>query len=258
MKGRITALKTDILQLLKDEQELSRAELATRLSDRYPNLPIGTLAWALLELKQHRMVQNVTRGIYKRYISPPFQPQLSDITKQIYKGIIGRYDLDSLVIWETRWLNDFMIHQPMHSMIIVEVDKDSVESAFYFLKDQKRNEVFLRSGPTNKRDNLTNLMDAYVMESTNPIVVQSSIKRAPVQQYEGITIPAIEKMLVDVFCETILLSGYQGRELDRIYVHALKRFQVKRPILLSYADRRGKRSQLLSFLEDNVPEWRSV
>ncbi|MCF7825700.1 MAG: hypothetical protein K9N29_03535 [Candidatus Marinimicrobia bacterium] len=255
METQTKKIETKILALLNNHGELPRNELYQLLHSTYPDLKVTTFDWLLYKLKETLLIRNAGRGVYALSAGATYTPPLSDTMKHIFQMIQKRYDVNELLMWETKWLNEFMVHQPFRSMMILEADSDILDSVFYFLKDKVKNEVFLRSGFALKSASLGEFMEAYILESKNPIVVQKFIKRSPVQDRDKIKIPTLEKMLVDIFCDPILFSSYQGAEMDKIYVSAFKRFQLDRTQMLSYAARRGKQEHILEFVKSTVGTW---
>lgn len=74
-------------------------------------------------------------------------------------------------IWETQWLNEFTQHQISNQMIVVEVEKEFVDSFYYNLNDNLRIDFFLN--PDEKE------IQFYISESTMPVVIKRLVTRAP-------------------------------------------------------------------------------
>ena len=56
-------------------------------------------------------------------------------------------------------------------------------------------------------------------------------------------------MLVDIFCDKIVFSAYQGNEMKTIFTEALNKYTINENKLLRYANRRGKKEQLQKYLK---------
>ena len=132
-----------------------------------------------------------------------------------------------------------MIHQPGRQFIIFESEKDVVESVFFLLKSPEW-QVFLNA------DNTT--IDYLFMEDKEVIVVKSMISRSPLLIQEKVSIPSLEKILTDVFCDTKLFSPYSGQELSNNFKYAQKKYHINYSRLLNYADRRNKKKEVLELL----------
>lgn len=252
MRTQTDILETKILTLLEKHGELSRKDLLNLLRSEYANLRAGTYDWILYKLKSKGSIQNVGWGIYKSFSKPIYKPIVSEALKRLYRKIQKKYDLDTLIIWETKWLNEFMIHQPFHSIIVLELDQDSLESVFYFLRDMGRRDVFLRNKPKKEKQKFEELINSYISESDKPVIIQRSIARAPDIKVNKITVPKLEKILVDIYSDPILFNAYQGNELHKIFSYAYRQYNINSSLLFSYAARRGKRKDLKDFLHTEI------
>lgn len=108
-------------------------------------------------------------------------------------------------LWETRWLMEFTKHQAAVHMIILEADKGIIESIFYLLKDKGFKSVFLKPD--------RNLMEKYISEEYESIIVKPMISRSPIQKINKIPVATLEKILVDLFCDTGIFYPYKGVEM---------------------------------------------
>ncbi len=252
MRTQTDILESKILTLLETHKQLSRQALLNMLRSEYPGLRVGTYDWMLYKLKMNSAIQNVGRGVYTTFSKPVYKPVILEGLKRLYRKIQKKYELDTLIMWETKWLNEFMIHQPFHSTIVLELDQDSLESVFFFLRDSGRKEVFLRSGPKKEKKNFEELVNSYISESDKPIIIQKSIARSPNSKVDKITVPTLEKMLVDVYSDPILFNAYQGNELNRIFSYAYRRYNINSSLLFNYAARRGKEQALKDFLHEGI------
>lgn len=94
------------------------------------------------------------------------------------------------------------------------------------------------------------------MEKENPMVLKSLSTRAPLQKITDkklkITVPHLEKILIDLFCDSKTFYFYGGKELENIYANALDLYTIDFSRLLNYAKRRGKESEIRDFIENNL------
>ena len=190
-------------------------------------------------LKNETGLTEILKNTYTFSEKPYFNPRKENILKKIVDIFKDRFPEIDYCIWKTAWLHEFMIHQPGRQFIIFEIEKDVVESVFYLLKSPEW-QVFLNA------DNTT--IDYLFMEDKEVIVVKSMISRSPLLIQEKISIPSLEKILTDVFCDTKLFSLYSGQELLNIYKYAQKKHHINYSRLLNYADRRNKNKKVLELL----------
>ena len=133
-----------------------------------------------------------------------------------------------------------MIHQPGKFYFLVEVEKESMESVFYFLKE---NEFHVYLNPDN------DIINKYVSSEKDAVIVKLLISEAPVQDIKDITTITIEKILVDIFCDDIIFSAQQGPEMNNIFREAFRKYTVNENRMLRYADRRRKKQALNNYLK---------
>ena len=212
------------------------------------NLNDNTFAWRIHNLKKKNIITPVRRGLYTISEKPKYTPEISgDITK-LAKFINKNFEEVKYCIWNTLWVNEFAQHQSSKNIIIIEIEKDYVESLYYELKDTFRFDFFLN--PDKK------VIDFYVSESQNPIVIKKLITRSPVtKRIENKTrfyTPMLEKILVDIFMEDQLFYFFQGYELIHIYENALKKYDINYTKLFAYAKRREKEKEIKQFLINNI------
>lgn len=134
-----------------------------------------------------------------------------------------------------------MLHQPGRFFIIIEVEKDATESVFFFMKENKYS-VFLE--PSKE------LFTRYIPDEKETWIVKSLVSEAPTQTVSGVESTTIEKLLVDLFCDTVILDAQQGSERDRIFIEAFEKYTVNENKMFRYADRRRKKDQFKEYLNN--------
>ena len=167
---------------------------------------------------------------------------------KLAKIIADRFEEVKHCIWETEWLNEFSQHQSTKRLILIEIEKDFVESLYYELKDASRFDIYLN--PDKKT------IDFYISESNKPIVVKKLITRSPIGKRTEKRIkfynPLLEKILVDLFAEEKLFYFYQGAELMHIYENAIKNYTLNYTKLFSYARRREREQDIKQFMTNHM------
>ncbi|MFK5891517.1 MAG: hypothetical protein QM486_12380 [Flavobacteriaceae bacterium] len=191
-----------------------------------------TINWRIYTLVNEGIIQRIGRGKYKLGKQKEFKPVVSEENQFLYLKLKGEFPFLDISIWSIKWVAQWMLHIPNNYETIIEVEKGSEENVFYFLSDI-RNNVFLN--PSN------DILDKYANRKESIIIVKNLITGAPLQKIEKVTIPSIEKILVDLIVDTELYTAYQGRDLDSIIENAFQYNTIKKDTLLRYADRRGKK-----------------
>jgi len=114
-----------------------------------------------------------------------------------------------------------------------------MSSIFYFLKDNNFS-VFLE--PT------ADILEKYAPDNKQIIVIKPLISEAPLISVKGNKTASIEKILVDIFCDTITFSAHQGSEMRTIFETAFITYTVNQSKMLRYASRRRKKENFIEFL----------
>ncbi len=132
-----------------------------------------------------------------------------------------------------------MQHQPGNFQIIVEVEKEVTQSVFYFLKELKYL-VFIE--PTEE------ILEKYLPRDKEAIIIKSLVSESPLQEIGNVRTVTIEKLLVDIFSDTIVFSVQQGTELQTIFQDAFNKYTVNQSKMLRYASRRRKKEIFRKYL----------
>ena len=133
-----------------------------------------------------------------------------------------------------------MLHVPITNKTIIEVEKGTEDSIFYFLSDIRKN-VFLNPS--------TDILDKYAQENKNQIIIKNLVTDAPLQKINDLKIPTLEKIIVDLILDVEILSEYQGRDLESIIENAYQFHSIQEDKLLRYASRRGKKAFIEQFIK---------
>ncbi len=204
-----------------------------------PNLKRTTLNWRIYKLVELGIIQRIGRGVFALGEAMIFEPEISVPLSKMYNDIKGNFPFIELCIWSTEVLNEFSLHQSNRRIVLIETDKDTNEAIFYFLKEQYDN-VFLNPDRV--------LLEQYVFDIPNAIVIKPLISESPLQEVNEINTITIEKMLVDLYCDTDLFGAFQGNEMRIIYSEAFNKYTINSNRLLRYASRRGKKEEIEEYI----------
>lgn len=241
-------IENRLIEEFKNRDSFSREDLFHFYTYFEPNLKEGTFGWRIYDLKNKNIIKPVRRGYYTICYKPKYKPVLSTDLLKLAKFISQRFEEVKHCVWETDWLNEFSRHQTTKRLILIEIEKDFVESLYYELKDVFRLDIYLNP---DEKD-----IDYYISESNKPIIIKKLITRSPITKRTENKIkfytPLLEKILVDLFSEEKLFYFYQGTELLNIYENAIKYYTINYTKLFSYAKRRDKEQDLKQFMTLNL------
>lgn len=243
-------IENRLIEEFKDRDYFTRKDLYEFYRYFEPDLKEGTFGWRIYDLKNKNIIRSIKRGLYVISYKPKYKPNISIELIKLAKRITDTFEGTKHCLWETEWLNEFSQHQSSKRIILIEIEKEFIESLYYELRDSSINELYLN--PDDKA------IDFYIAESNNPVVIKNLITRSPIvsRTEKGITVytPLLEKVLVDLIAEEKLFYYLQGSELIHIYESAISNYAINFTKLFSYAKRRGKEQDIKMFLMNNMSQ----
>jgi len=219
----------------------TRAQLYEFFRELDPEVKETTIRWRIYNLKESGIIRAIDKAWFSLVMLPPFLPVLENRQKEIFGRVTKEFPGIKACIWTTKWIHEFMLHQPGRSFSILEVEKGSEEIVFNHLSNTKMRNILLRPDPDQ--------LDKYISPNSDTVVVRPLISKSPVQKLGTCTVPLIEKVLVDLYADTKLFTLFQGSELEFIYSSVLEKYSVNETRMLNYATRRGKKLDLAVFLQ---------
>jgi hypothetical protein len=242
------SIENRLIEEFKDREYFTRQDLFEFYRYFEPDLKEGTFGWRIYDLKAKKIIRPLKRGLYVISYKPSYKPEISPELIRLAKRITDKFEDSKYCIWETEWLNEFSQHQASKRIILIEIEKDFMESLYYELKDSSRNELYLN--PDDKA------IDFYIAESNYPVVIKKLITRSPIAKKTEKKVkfhtPLLEKILVDLFAEERLFYYLQGSELMRIYENAISNYAINFTKLFSYAKRREREQEIKQFMTNHM------
>lgn len=232
----------EIKKSFKDKPFTS-AELYNFYLQKEFDLKKTTFRWRIHNLKNDGIIYSPKRGLYVTEHKKDFTPLVDKTLYNLYKKIKNQFPYSDMCIWETKWLNNYMIHQSISNNIIVEIDKEAVVAVFAFLQESTEN-VYLNP---KKHE-----IETYILPGQRNIIIRNLAIDSPVENKKDIIIPRIEKIIVDLFVDKDLYVTYQGGELKNIYAEFFYNFNINQSTLNRYATRRSAADRLIAFLKQET------
>ncbi len=205
-----------------------------------------TINWRVYTLVQEGVLQRIGRGKFRLGKGKKYIPEISSLTKSLFKKIKKEFPYAKFCVWNTSVLNEFMLHQPNRFFLLVETDKEITNSVFYFLREIKKS-VFIE--PT------IDLLQKYIVNDKEVVVIKPLVSEAPTQKIKKIETATLEKILVDIFCDDVIFSAQQGAEKRTIFEEAFEKYTINQSKMLRYADRRRKKLELIQFVKTISNLW---
>lgn len=208
----------------------------------------STVDWRIYDLVNKGVLHRVSRGLYSLSENErrDYTPEINRSLKYLSGKIYNQFPFIDICLWSTKWLNEFMLHQPFRFYTMVEVEKEVMESVFYALKEQGK-DVFL--------DPSEDVVNNYVINASEPIIITRLTTEAPTQKVNEVVTQTIEKLLVDIYCDPVIFAAQQGAELKRIYQAVFDKYNVNDAKMFRYASRRNRREEIEDYLKNEVKIW---
>ncbi|MCA1764225.1 MAG: hypothetical protein LC664_14715 [Flavobacteriales bacterium] len=241
-------IENRLIEEFKNKAFFTRQDLFEFFLYFEPDLKEGTFGWRIYDLKNKNIIRPIKKDRYVIAHMPKYNPGISKELIKLARPITEKFENVKHCIWETKWLNEFSLHQSSKRIILIEIEKDFIESLYYELKDRSRNELFLN--PDDKD------IDFYIAESDNPVIIKKLITRSPVvrrtEKKVKFYTPLLEKVLVDLFAEEKLFYYLQGSELMHIYENAITNYAINFTKIFSYAKRRDREREIKQFMTTHM------
>lgn len=227
-------IENQITYYFENNKMISKEDLIIAIRNDFPNWSDNTINAYLHLLKKRGIIHNLSRGNYTLGKVETFNPLITDQLKKIASLIHKTYPFVNYCVWNSSWLNDLMRHQPFKNFTIVEVEKVASEQVFNQISNSFQN-VFINPDE--------NFFDRYMSTFDKVIIVKNLNSEAPTIKTNNLTIPSLEKILVDILIDVSLFSAQQG-ELSFIFKSAFNKYDINELKMKRYAARRNREAEL--------------
>ncbi len=246
---RIDYITGQLMNHFKELPFFSRAELLDFYRQFEPEIKKTTFEGRIYHLKAKKLISSIDSKRFSLSYKPRFSPMLENQQKDIFSKVEKQFHDVRCCIWSTKWMNEFMLHQPGRFITVLEVGDEAAEIVFHFLQDNNIRNMFFK--PTAKE------IENYISENFDSIVIESLVTKSPLEVISNVRVPSIEKILVDIFSDKNLYVVFQGSELSFIFNSVFKKYEIDFSKLFNYAKRRGKDKELTAFIRSNtdIPKY---
>ena len=171
---------------------------------------------------------------------PAFHIVPDEKTRNLYKGLKAALPLTQISIWHTDAILPLMHDIPNFRLTIVGAERLAADSVADALENLTSS-LILRD---SEMDTLSRLAAGREL-----VVVTQQVSQAPVEVSGGVTVPTLEKILVDILSDNAL-HALTGSEAYSIYATAFDRYAVSRKTLLRYAGRRNRTEAVNTIMKE--------
>lgn len=205
-----------------------------------PDIEDNAIRSRIYELRKKGLISDVGKGIYTLSDKPVWKPAENKSTLSLIKLIEKSYPETNFLVWNTNVLSEFINLLLFKNIIIIETENIASESVFFYLKENKVKDLYIK--PIKKE------FEFYTGNHDITYIIRSLITKSPVQK-DNRHYPRIEKILVDLFCDSDLFIAFQGSELKNIWLNSFRKYAVNISTLKNYARRRGKFQDISEYIK---------
>lgn len=229
--------KKDLISFLKNNPIITTQDFLTFYRQFTPDIPLNTLRWRIHELKQDGIIYSPKRGLYSLNKKESFQagttPKMDEIAILLQEKF--PYDV-RFNIYPTKWIGDLTKHVYQINNLVIEIDADVLEPAFYFLKERFPN-TFLSPGQE--------MYDYYILPDKENIIINRLYVDAPLNKIEkNYYTPKLEKLIVDLLINDPVIYPVGNAEVETIIEEAFNTYNVNYSTLTRYANKRNAKRRL--------------
>jgi hypothetical protein len=171
---------------------------------------------------------------------PVFHIVPDEKTRKLFTDLKAVLPFAAISIWHTDAILSLMHDIPNISLTIVGAERLAADSVADALENLTGS-LILRD---SEKSTLTRLAAGREL-----VVVTPQVSQAPVEVSDGVTVPTLEKILVDILCDNAL-HALTGSEAYAIYAAAFDRYAVSRKTLLRYGGRRNRTEAVNTILKE--------
>ena len=254
MKKNIVELNIpELKRKFSGQKYISKTDLRNFYHLLNPELTEQTFRRILYALEKQNLIITTGSGVYifqnplSSLLSQKEKlvPSLSPIVKRVNDEIEDNFPYLDYLIWETKILYEFMVHQPGQNQIILETEKGTGESVFNRLSENYPGQTFL--------DPSRITMERYVFQQTETILISKLVSQTAMgKRVDGVPYAKIEKILVDILVDDEKYFIFQGQELASIFENVFSHYLINEKSLLRYAGRRNALPRLKQFILDQT------
>lgn len=230
---------------LKDKSSFTRQDLLQSFHDSGYLISDASFNKKIMSMLKKGEIVRCGRNLYclpqnEKHV---YTHEYSELANELVKIMKKHYPLLDFCIFEKYQLNQFVNHLIAKNTIFMSVEAEAMDFVFMTLREYYPGKVLVN--PTS------DIFHRYWCE--NMIVITKLITEAP----KGLSEKwhtRLEKLLVDVVSERLLVETIGGSEYPYIFGEAFMYFVIDEKCLFRYARRRGCEQKVRNLVENNLFE----
>ena len=235
----MNSIEERIVEYVRCMRTCSAAELLSYLNQT-EEVRKTTLYWYLNKLTGNHRLSRISRGLYAVSGLAEFVPELSEDMIAANEILHRELPFSSFCLYKGTEFAPYLHNIATNNVLYVETERDTCESAFNVLKREGYT-CYIRPGK--------DMIYHYIDLADNVVFIKPLPSESPLQTVQGLTVPTLEKLLVDINVDEDFYY-LQGGETFYILRNAAEKNVINRSRLLRYARRRYVADKLIQDLEE--------
>ncbi len=198
-----------------------------------------TISWYLTKLIESGQLRRIGHGKYSKADKQQFAIVPTEEQRSLNEMLKQHWPYAHFCIYNGDVISPLQHLLSANNITYIETEREATSAVFNHLRDEGRT-AYLR--PTRE------LMYNYIDLSQPAIFVKPLITESPVQESNGVLVPTLEKLLVDLQKDADFFY-LQEAEGVNIFRNALSLYTINESRLLRYASRRGLRKEIETIIK---------
>ena len=198
-----------------------------------------TVSWYLTKLIESGKLQRVAQGKYAVGTKQQFSIVPTDEQRSLNEELKQKGPDAHFCIYNGSIISPLQHHLSANNITYIETERDATVVVFNHLRDEGKT-AYLR--PTRE------LIYNYIDITQPAIFVKPLITESPVQDCNGLFVPTLEKLLVDLQKDKDFFYLQEAEGMN-IFQNALSLYSINESRLLRYASRRGIRKEIETMIQ---------
>lgn len=219
-----------IRKFASSRDTFGKQELWEWLKDNGQSTP-NTMTCMLSQMVEAGELFRVSRGKYALSTEgkSTFHAVLEDKEREVSQKLKQKFPFATFCIYNGRSLSSLQHHMSENNTTYIETERYAVDSVFDYLRGEG---YVVWNNPT------ADFIYMYVNLKDQCIIVKPLVTEAPTEKLDGIAVPTLEKVLVDIEKDPCF-DYLHGTESSRMWENARLLYNINQTRLIRYAQRRG-------------------
>ncbi len=225
---------------IQNKSKFSRADFLDALMKEREDATESTGRFYLQKMLDNGEIARIGRNVYcvTEGKTKKYDHIYSECANDVANRVRSEYPLVDFRVFELVQLNEFVNHQLAHNIIFLSVESNLGDFVFDSLKDIYVGHVLISPS--------VDMLHKYWAD--NMIVIEKMISEAPKGSGEPWHTD-LEKMLVDIVSDKLLLSCIGQGEYEGIFTQAFEDFYIDESQMFRYARRRNAAKRIMTYAD---------